>query len=330
MTVNSKAAQAPSSFRLKKFLRQNLVLIGIIVLIVVTAAVEPKFMGQDNLTNVMRQLGSLAFVALGMTFVIIGGFIDLSVVGMISLVSVVTVSLINPLGQVGALLCGILLGALLGYLNGVILTGCGAMTQAEVLFITYGMSSVYIAVGLMLTHAETLRIARSAKPYGIFTALGSGTLFGVIPIALVLFVVCLILMHLFHNRTLAGRTISLMGGNKDAAYLCGFNVKRTMHLVYTISGIMSALGGIMLSARVTTATASCGTGYETNAILCVVVGGTTLKGGKGSVIRTILGVLLITLLGNCMNMLGLSTYMQTVMRGAVLVVAIWLDNRREL
>ena len=311
------------------FLKQNLVLCGIVVLIVVTAILQPKFLGAANLTNVMRQLWPLPFIALGMTFVIIGGFIDLSVVGMISLVAVVTVSLIDPLGQVGAILVGILLGALLGYITGTVLTTCGAMTQAEVLFITYGMSSVYMAIGLIFTNAETLRIARCTKPITIFNALGSGTV-GIIPVVLIVFVVLLVIMHLFHTKTLAGRAISLMGGNKDAAYLCGFNVKRSMRMVYTISGVMSALGAISLVSRVTTATASCGTGYETNAILCVVVGGTTLKGGKGSVLRTMLGVVLITLLGNCRNMLGLSTYMQTVMRGAVLVVAIWLDNRKEL
>ena len=216
----------------------------------------------------------------------------------------------------------------MGYLNGTILTGCGAMTQAEVLFITYGMSTVYQAVGLLFTNAETLRLARSTKPITIFTTLSS-TIW-IVPIVLIVFVVLLVAMHFFLNKTLAGRSVSLMGGNKDAAYLCGFNVKRTMRMVYTINGLMSALAAIALVSRVTTATATCGTGYETNAILCVVVGGTTLKGGKGSVLRTMLGVVLITLLGNCMNMLGLSTYMQTVMRGAVLVIAIWLDNRREL
>lgn len=316
--------------KLAKFLQQNLVLIGIVALVIVTALVEPKFLGSDNITNVMRQLSALAFVALGMTFVIIGGFIDLSVVGTMSLVGVMTVAMIDPLGQVGAILCGLLLGAMLGYINGTILTSVGAMTQAEVLFITYGMSSVYTAIGLLYTHAETLRIARSAKPTTLFNALGSGTVFGIIPIALIVFIVCLVIMHIFHTKTLAGRGISLLGGNKDAAYLCGFNIKRSMRLVYTISGLFAALGGISLASRVTTATASSGTGFETNAILCVVVGGTTLKGGKGSVLRTMLGVVLITLLGNCMNMLGLSSHMQTVMRGAVLVVAIWLDNRREL
>lgn len=315
--------------RIVKFIQDNLVLCALIVLAIVTAAVQPKFLSAANLTNIMRQLWPLPFIALGMTFVIIGGFIDLSVVGIISLSAVITAISIDTFGQVGAMALGILSGMAMGYLNGVILTNFGAMTQAEVLFITYGMSSIYMAIGLMATNAETIRITRSTRSISLFNALGNGTL-GIVPIVLIVFVVILVLMHLFHTKTLAGRGITLMGGNKNAARLCGFNVKRTMRLVYALSGLMSALGAISLVSRVTTANATCGTGYETNAILCVVVGGTSLKGGKGSVIRTMIGVVLITLLGNCMNMLGLSTYMQTVMRGAVLVVAIWLDNRKQL
>jgi len=311
-----------------KFLQENLVLIGIVILMIVTAIINPTFVSAANLTNVMRQLGPLPFVALGMTFVIIGGFIDLSVVGTMSLTAVVMVSLVDPLGQVGAILVGLLLGAALGYLNGSVLTGCGAMTQAEVLFITYGLSSVYQAIGLLFTNAETLRLMRSTKPVTIFTTLSS-TL-GIVPIIVIVFIVLLLVMHIFLTKTLAGRSVTLLGGNKDAAYLCGFNVKQTMRMIYSINGLFAAMAALALVSRVTTATATCGTGYETDAILCVVVGGTSLKGGKGSVLRTMLGVVLITLLGNCMNLLGLSTYMQSVMRGAVLVIAIWLDNRREL
>lgn len=311
-----------------KFLQENLVSIGLVVLMVVTAIINPTFITASNLTNVLRQLGALPFVALGMTFVIIGGFIDLSVPGILSLTAVVAVSLVDPLGQVGALLVALVLGAMLGYLNGSILTASGAMTQAEVLFITYGMSSIYMAIGLLFTNAETLRLMRSTKPITIFTTLSSTV--GIVPVIAIVFVVMLVIMHIFLNKTLAGRSVSLLGGNKDAAYLCGFNVKRSMRMIYAINGLFAAMGGIALVSRVTTATATCGMGYETDAILCVVVGGTSLKGGKGSVLRTMLGVVLITLLGNCMNLLGLSTYMQSVMRGAVLVIAIWLDNRREL
>lgn len=134
---------------------------------VVTAVINPTFISASNLTNVLRQLGALPFVALGMTFVIIGGFIDLSVPGILSLTAVVAVTLVDPLGQVGAIVVALLLGAALGYLNGVVLTGSGAMTQAEVLFITYGMSSVFMAIGLLFTNAETLRLMRSTKPITI-------------------------------------------------------------------------------------------------------------------------------------------------------------------
>lgn len=314
-------------FDWKAFVSNNLVLLALILLVIVTTIVEPKFLSSANLTNVMRQMWPLPFIALGMSFVIIGGFIDLSVVGIISLSAIVAIAMIDRVGQVGAMICAVLSGGLMGWLNGLVLTTCGAMIQAEVLFITYGMSSVYMAIGLLMTNSETLRIARCTRPYTLFTALGSGTV-GPIPIILIAFIVVLLLAHFFHTKTLAGRCVTLMGGNKEAAYLSGFNMKRTMRMVYTISGLMSGLGAIAFVARNTIATATCGTGQETYAILCVVVGGTSLKGGKGNVLRTMLGVVLITLLGNCMNLLGLSTYMQTVMRGLVLVVAIWLDNRK--
>lgn len=124
---------------IEKLFVQNLVLIGILILCVITAFVEPAFVSRENLTNVLRQFGTLSFVALGMTYVIIGGFIDLSVVGIVSLVGVVTISLIDPIGQVGALIAGLLLGVFLGFFNGIILALFGAMTQAEVLFITYDL-----------------------------------------------------------------------------------------------------------------------------------------------------------------------------------------------
>ena len=308
-----------------KWLQQNLVLVGIIVLVIVTALVEPKFLQPRNLTNVMKQLSALPFVALGMTFVIICGFINLSVPGLISLVAVISALTINTLGQGGSLLVGIALG----WLTGLVLTTCGAMTQAEVLFITYGLSRVFIALAVMLSGAKTVRIKDSTKPITIYNMLGSYNVW-IFPVVFLFFIVILIIMHIFLTKTLPGRLIMLTGGNKDAAFLAGYNVKRIMRMVYAICGGLTALGSLAMLARIGTAQSGNGSGYETDAILCVVVGGTSLKGGKGSVLRTMFGVALITLLGNCMNMLGLSTYMQTVMRGAVLVVAIWLDNRKEL
>ncbi|MFR1989226.1 MAG: ABC transporter permease subunit [Oscillospiraceae bacterium] len=177
------------------------------------------------------------------------------------------VTLVDPLGQVGAIVVALLLGAALGYLNGVVLTGSGAVTQAEVLFITYGMSSVFMAIGLLFTNAETLRLMRSTKPITIFETLSSTV--GIVPVIVIVFVVLLVVMHIFLNKTLAGRSVTLLGGNKDAAYLCGFNaLKRAMRMILFHQRLAcSPWALIALVSRVTTATATCGTGYETNAIL---------------------------------------------------------------
>ncbi len=313
---------------LKKFILNYLVLVAIVLLVIITIIVEPKFLSGENLTNIMRQFGPLSFVSLGMTFVIIGGFIDLSVAGIISLVAVVTVSLIDPLGQVPALIIGIMFGAFLGFLNSMVLISAGALSQAEALFITFGMSAVYSAVALIYTDGSTQHMSWLESPQTVFTAIGSGTV-SILSVSFIIFLVSLTLLWIFHNKTYNGRSISYTGGNKVAAELSGIPIKRSVVLIYTICGLMSAVGAIVLFSRITTAAPTVGKNFETNAILSVVVGGTSLKGGKGSVLRTVLGVLLITLMSNCMNLLGVSSYMQIVLKGAILVVAIWLDNRKD-
>jgi len=313
---------------IKTFLLNYLVLVAIVLLVIITIIVEPKFLSGENLTNIMRQFGPLSFVSLGMTFVIIGGFIDLSVAGIISLVAVVTVSLIDRMGQVNALIIGVALGAFLGFLNSMVLISAGALTQAEALFITYGMSAVYSAVALIYTDGATQHMSWLTSSQSIFDAIGSGTV-GILSVSFLIFLVSLGALWIFHNKTYSGRAISYTGGNKVAAELSGIPIKRSVILIYTICGLMSAIGAVVLFSRITTAAPIIGKGYETNAILSVVVGGTTLKGGKGSVLRTVLGVLLITLMSNCMNLLGVSPYLQVVLKGTILVVAIWLDNRKE-
>jgi ribose transport system permease protein len=309
--------------------RDYLVLVMILILVLITAIVEPSFLSGRNMTNVMRQFGPLVMVALGMTFVIIGGFIDLSVAGILSLVAVVTVSLIDPIGQVPALLVGVGLGTLCGFVNSILLLGSGALTQAEALFITYGMSVVYSGVALIICGGSTKHMSWVERSTSVFDAIGAGSV-GFLSISFIIFLVSLAILFIFQNKTYMGRSICLTGGNKTAAKLAGIPVDRSIIMIYTISGLMTALGAIILFSRVTTASPILGKGYETNAILAVVVGGTTLAGGKGSVLRTVLGTVLVILLSNCLNLLGVSVYMQYMLKGAILVLAIWLDNRKQL
>lgn len=312
----------------RAILREYLVVVAIVWLVLITWIIEPNFMTPANMINIMRQFGPLVMVALGMTFVIIGGFIDLSVAGTISLVAVVTITLIDPIGQVPAILVGLALGALCGYINSLLVLSSGALTQAEALFITFGMSTVYSAIALMYSGGSTKHMRFLKGDTSVIEALGQGSI-GVFSVSFIVFLACLAVLWVFQTQTRMGRAICLTGGNKTAAQLCGVPIGRSIMVIYTISGFMAAIGAIVLFSRITTASPVIGVGYETNAILAVVVGGTTLKGGTGSVLRTVLGVLLVILMSNCLNLLGVTPYMQVVLKGAILVVAIWLDNRKQ-
>ena len=327
--TNTASAGFSISRFLRSILREYLVVVAIVWLVLITVVVEPNFMTPANLLNIMRQFGPLVMVSLGMTFVIIGGFIDLSVAGTISLVAVVTITLIEPLGQVPAVLVGLAIGAFCGYLNAVLVLTSGAVTQAEALFITFGMSTVYSAVALMYSGGATEHMRYLTGDTSLIEALGQGSV-GIFSVSFLVFLACLAVLWVFQTQTRMGRAICLTGGNKTAAHLCGVPVSRSIIVIYTISGLMAAVGAIVLFSRITTASPVIGAGYETNAILAVVVGGTTLKGGKGSVLRTVMGVLLVILMSNCLNLLGVTPYMQVVLKGAILVLAIWLDNRTQM
>lgn len=322
----TKALQL-GNFKFLDFVMEYLILFAIVALILVTVIVEPNFWTAENFTNVMRQFGPLSFVALGMTFVILGGFIDLSAAGTISLVAMVTMYMVDVIGQTGALGLGLILGISLGVINGVVLITCGANTQAKALFITFGMSSIYGAIALLITGGRSMNRNFIESPITIFETIGSGMI-GPISVSFFMFLCCLAVLYIFQRKTYFGRGVTYTGGNLTAAELGGISTKRTMILIYAICGLMAAFSAIILFSRVPVATPVIGRNFERDAIMAVVVGGTSLFGGRGSVIRTVLGVTLIVLMSNCMNLLGIQTHIQEVIRGTILVTAIWLDHRR--
>jgi len=317
-------------------LMEYLVLSAIVLLVVVTAIVEPSFLTTGNITNLMRQFGPLSFTALGMTFIIVGGFIDLSLPGMISLVTMITLSLFDIVGEIPAMMVGMLLGASLGTINGTILVKSGATTQAKALFITFGMSQIYGALSQLYTSGQVIDRTFINHPMPVTRALSTGTvnipLSGdftlMLPISFFVFLFFLIILYIFQKKTLLGRSINYTGGNILAAELGGIPTRRIMILIYALCGLMTAAGAIVLFSRVPVAVPLLGANFERDSIMAVVVGGTSLLGGKGSVLRTVLGVFLVVLLSNCMNLMGINTHLQEVFRGAVLVTAIWLDHRR--
>jgi ribose transport system permease protein len=309
-------------------LKNNPIFVAIAVLVVVTSIIEPKFLTSENFENIIRQFGTLIFAALGMTFVIMAGFLDLSIGGIIGLVAVVTVTLIDKVGQGPAILIGLSVGLGCGLLNSALIITSGALTQAESLFITFGMSLVYGAAALMYTQGVTQFLTYSQNDISIFNLINSGGI-GILSVSAMIFLVCLAVLYVIERRTYAGRAIVLTGGNKVAARLAGIPISRSIVMIYAVSGLMSAIGAVVLVSRVTLADPTMGTPYMTQAILAVVVGGTALIGGRGSVLWTVVGVLLLILLNNCLNLLGVSSYVQFMLRGVILILAIWLDTVKQ-
>lgn len=316
-----------SSATILDFLTEYLVFIAIVVLVIVTAIVEPRFLSAQNFTNLMRQFGPLSLIALGMTFIIIGGFIDLSIPGMMAVVAMGSLSLFDVIGEAPAMLVGLALGMLMGCINGLVLVLSGAMTQAKALFITFGMSQIYGAIAQMYTSGAPIDRTFIDHPMPITLALGRGNV-GPLSTSFIVFLFFLAALFVFQKKTLLGRSVNYTGGNIVAAELGGIPTKKIVILIYILCGFMTAVGTIVLFSRVPVAVPLLGVNFERDAIMAVVVGGTTLLGGKGSVMRTVLGVSLVVLLSNCMNLLGVETNLQEVLRGAILVTAIWLDHRR--
>jgi ribose transport system permease protein len=309
-------------------LRRNLILVGIGGMVIVTSIVEPQFLTTGNFENIIRQFGTLIFVALGMTFVIMAGFLDLSVGGIISLVAVVTVSMIDRVGQGPAILIGLGVGLGCGLLNSLLIVTSGALSQAESLFITYGMSLVYGAAALIYVQGVTQFLTYSTTDISAFDAINSGSV-GFVSVSFLLFLACLTVLYVIQSRTYLGRSIVLTGGNKVAARLAGVPISRAIVFVYAVSGVMTAIGAVVLVSRVTLASPVMGAPYTAQAILAVVVGGTALIGGRGSVLWTVVGTLLLILMNNCLNLMGVSTFIQYMLRGAILILAIWLDRTKQ-
>lgn len=314
--------------RFVNVLKDNPIYVAIALLVIATSFIEPKFLTEGNFDNIIRQFGVLVFAALGMTFVIMAGFLDLSIGGIISLVAVVTVTLIDQVGQGPAILIGLAVGLACGLLNSFLILASGALTQAESLFITFGMSLVYGAVALMYVQGVTQFLTYSESDISIFDAINSGGI-GILSVSAIMFLICLAVLLVIERRTYMGRAVVLTGGNKVAARLAGIPISRAIVMIYAISGVMAAIGAVVLVSRVTLADPTMGTPYMTQAILAVVVGGTALVGGRGSVLWTVLGTFLLILLNNCLNLLGVSSYVQFMLWGVILIAVIWLDTVKQ-
>lgn len=295
--------------------------IGLILLIVVISIMNSAFLDLSNLLNLLRQVSINGLIAFGMTFVILTGGIDLSVGSILALSSAFTAILITSgLDPIVALIIGVLGGFLLGVFNGVLVT-FGSMAP----FIAT-LATMTIFRGLTLVVTDGNPITNLGDSY-MFQLFGKGYFFG-IPVPAVTMIIVFIILAIILQKTTFGRHTYAIGGNEVASKISGIKVNRVKILIYGISGLMSALAGAILTSRLNSAQPTAGTSYELDAIAAVVLGGTSLTGGKGRIVGTLIGVLIIGVLNNGLNLLGVSSFYQQVVKGIVILIAVLIDRKK--
>ncbi len=296
-------------------------LFGLILLMIVLSIVSPYFFTFRNLMNVAQQSTIIALVAAGELLAILTAGIDLSVGSIlalsISVTGVTTITMgINPI--IGLIL-GLGTGALAGMANGLLLT---KLHLPHPFIATLGMMNIARGLALIITKASPV----SGFPSWI-QFLGAGYM-GPIPFSFIIVIVIAIIFHFFLTKTELGRHIYAVGGNKEAAKLSGINVDKVLIWVFTLSGLMAAVAGIILMGRVNAAYPLAGMQYELDAIAAVIIGGASFFGGVGNIWGTMIGAIILAVIRNGLNLLGVSSDMQSVVIGAVIIGAVYIDVLR--
>lgn len=308
---------------LKRFLSRNKPLVGLIVLMAAVAVMSPSFMTVDNLLNILRQTSINAVIAVGMTYVILSGGIDLSVGSVLAFCGAVCAWLVaGDLSIWLAIPLSLLLGAGLGAINGVVI-GTGGVQPFVATLVAMTMLR---GATLVFTDGRPITTGTGAAA-DAFWSVGGGYLLGIpvpVVVAAAVFAVCGLVL----TRTRFGRYTYAVGGNEVVARLSGIRVNLEKTTIYALSGLLAAMAGVILTARLESAQPTAGAGYELDAIAAVVVGGTSLSGGKGTLFGTLVGALIIGVLNNALNLMDVSSYYQMIAKGAVILLAVLADSRK--
>lgn len=294
------------------------ILASFVLICITLSLITPNFLSITNISVVVKQVSINALLAFGVTFVIITGGIDLSLGSVVAVSGVVAASFAHPdtYPLIVPILMGLLVGVLFGAFNGYIITKAGVPS----FIVTLGTMTMGRGLALILSKGRPVSNLSES-----FNFIGGGSLLGIpVPIVLlgIIFFVCLVLL----NKTTIGRYIYAIGGNEQAAKASGIEVNKIKLFVYTLSGALAALAGIVLASRITTGQPNIGAGFELTAIAAAVIGGTSTSGGIGTIGGTLIGALLIGVISNSLDLLNVSSYYQQVIMGAIIIGAVSLDK----
>ena len=295
------------------------ILMGLVILCLGLTVLTDKFATVTNFFNVVRQITINLYRACGMTFVILLGGIDLSVGSVIAVTGCVSAGMITWVGlpvPVG-ILTGILCGTLVGALNGIIIS----RTTIPAFIVTLATMNIGRGIARIYTHAQTIAVLDD--PY---TFWGMGSILG-LPIQLYLIIAVVVLTSFILNRTGLGRHIYATGGNKIASEYSGINVKRVTFFVFVLSGFLASLAGVLTVGRTFTATMIMGDGAEMDAIAAVILGGTSLSGGVGFVLPTVVGAMIMGIIDNILTLMNVNPHATNIVKGAVILIAVLVDKK---
>lgn len=296
--------------------------LALIILVLLVTTLSPGFVQPTNLLNLLRQVSINALIAFGMTFVILTGGIDLSVGSILAFTGAITAKLIATGTEAWvAILIGIVLGAVFGAVNGLLIS----FGKAAPFIATLATMTIFRGATYVFTDGNPIT-GQALNNSFIFQYIGRGYLFG-IPFPIILMFIAFAVLYLVLHKTAFGRKTYALGGNAKAAFVAGVKTKKVTILIYMISGMMAAIAGTILTSRLGSAQPDAGTSYEMDAIAAVVLGGTSLAGGKGRIFGTLIGALIIGTLNNGMNLLGISSFYQQIVKGFVILIAVLLDRR---
>jgi ribose transport system permease protein len=320
--MRSASDRAGFANGLVALLNSSLVAAVLLVLVIGFAIAAPAFISSNNVLTLLQSVAVIAVLAIGQTFVIITAGIDLSQGAVIGLTGILGAGMMGSGGLAGILLgiiVALVVGAGVGLVNGLLT----AYTKVPAFIVTLGTLSIASGVALLVTGGQPIY---QLPP--IFNAFGTGAV-GVFPDIIIVSIFLAIVGQIVLGRTRFGRSVYAIGSNPRAATLSGLPVRRNIVLVYTMSGFLSAIGGMLLTAYVNSALPTAGQNYELDSIAAVVIGGGSLFGGQGTVWASMFGVLLIGVLANGTDLIGLSNYAQTVILGCVVIGAVYVDSFRK-
>jgi ribose/xylose/arabinose/galactoside ABC-type transport system permease subunit len=299
----------------KRILNEKVALL-LIVMVVLMTFLNPIFLTSFNIIDILTQISIYGIISCGMTIAIIGGEFDLSVGSVAALSGLITVMLSKHIGVFPAIIVTLIFGILVGLVNGLLVTKAGINS----FIVTLAAMTAYFGVALKICDGMPVRTNSE-----VFTNIGNGTLFN-IPYPVFIYLIFIIITHLILTRTRFGRNVFATGGNFEVAKMTGINVGFYKTAIFVVASFTAAVGGVLLAARLGTANPNSAKDAAMYVISAVVIGGTSLSGGKGSALRTVLGIMILGVLANALNLLNVYPYFQDALRGLILVVVVAFDS----